>query len=1249
MVPETRYNLITRTKDSQPVITFQRLPEPCAPYVMNRGMPFQFMQRIREFPPDLLDIIILASTGSGDVGLVTRSRAALTSEVPADQTINVFATNTMADDSRRAQLPMTITEEMVDTSPIGVAIDLSSKDKVSRPLPKEEFDESAGALPALMILNNEGVLMTWWIVYADSIRQGTSFPGLAALGGVQSQQPPQHQRQASPFSSVGQGAAPAFGQSAFGQAAATNAAFGTATSKPAIPAFGASTAPGSTSNLTAPAFGVTNAPSGAFGATNKGSTFGAGSTPGSAFGSAPTLGKPASPWGGAANNSFAAPAFGKPSFGSSTPSGASSSGPAFGQTGGLARSSAWGTPPSGSAFGQVGSMGNKTAVFGAASTSTPIGSTVSANGFSPAAASGFASFASNPSGFLAAGTKPVQSVFGTPSSGPITGSGSGPLFGQSPNNEAASNSTFGGTSGFSLGSTFKTDGTAKSDGPRSTGSAASSTFNSNFGDALGATQTGTPQTKDADMDDDSEDDPKESSIDQPVHEDPAEVNKPASQIPQTDPPKTGGLFGTQSQGEVTPAEVGTSKPTSTWPAAKSTIHPITPKEIHVKGKDPPKIEPSPKIKEEPQDSEDEQLPASSNEKKATTTPISKPADSLDSEESLTPEAPLPPDSTSKASFAPGDSSNSSKSSNEERPEFPLPPEPLPSKSKLSKVQSASAEPPLPPDHSTPNGKPEHDRPATTGPPGLPNEDDDEGLDTEGSGVDVAQEFSSPSDQAHSPKDTPETSFSFPKSSAGGLFSQTHTQQAMPKGPPLFGEIESSSGGFGKPSAPFFPQPNKTQQSPRSPSPVRHSQLAMEALRPENARSLSAPGPLKAIADRKAAMSLLSVPPKQSQPSSIELRKQEEQRVAVEKARQAAEEEQSLSDDQDEQIRRELENPVAGSRSLDPFLAHQDYVGNIDKPGIPGQIERVYRDINSMIDTLGLNARSLTAFVRGHTEQIVDQISTDDLEHLDDFALGDISRLMDLEAQLSDDVASHRFLDVQGNLSTCRDIHKDIHSLRHKRNDMTRALVALRSKSDIAESALSVPLSLEQASQQHDLRKKFAQFQRLLAQTEEDVTMLRAKLASCEQSRPGSSAGLPVQKKPTVEAVTKTILKMTSIVEKKSGDIDMLEAQLRSLRLPSIDDGQSSREGSPFAASNGRTLGGLKGSIMDTSLRNSSAIKQSSPLRRSLNGDGSPKKGLDGLAAEEVLLYREKARRRKEVNALVRQAFEKSGPRIRTLD
>lgn len=1253
IVPETSYTLITRAKSPQVGIKFQKLPEPVGAFGMNRGTQYQFLQRMRDFPPDLTDIIIVASTGSGDVGLVTRSKAALTSEVPADQITNIFATTTMAEDSRRAQLPMTITGEMVETSPIGVAIDLSSKDKVARPLPKEEFDESPGPLPALMILNNEGVLMTWWIVYSESIRQRTSFPGLAVLGGTQPQQRPLDQRQASPFGLAAPQPTSAFGQSSFGQPSSSKSAFGTPSSNAPSSSFGAATTQGVASGAPAPAFGGANAPSSAFGSTNTGSAFGARSSPGGAFGSAPALGKPASPWGGASNNSsaspaFGKPAFGKPAFGSSTPLGASSSGPAFGQTGSMGRASPWGAPQGTNTFGQTGS---------APATATTFGSTNSATGSSPATSNGFASFASKPSSFLASGNTPAQNIFGKPSTGAPFGSDSNTTspFGQMSKPGDAPKSVFGGGSGFTLGSTFKADGTAKNDGPKPTCNAVGSMFGSNFGDVLGKTGNEPPQTKDADMEDDSNNLPEEDTKGQGLTNEktaapmPAEPPKPANSFANTQPPKDGGVFGTQSQAGVTPAEVATSKPAAAnWQPGKPTANSDTPKEIHVKGKTPPAITTSPKIKPEPSDSDNENPTDTFNQNNATPPEPSTRMEPSDSKDSETPEAPLPPESTSKASFAPGDSSNSSKSSNEEPSEPPLPPDPFPNKSKLSKVESASAE--SPPHTKTPLPDPKSDADQTTvgEPPGLPDEDEDEGLDTEGSGVDVAQDFSSPSDQTHSPKDTKDMSFSFPKSPAGGLFSNAAPQQSLSKGPPLFGEVESSSGVFGRPSAPFFPQPSKTQQSPRSPSPVRQSQLSLAALRPDNSRSVSAPGPLKPTANRKAAM--VQVPLKQSQPPSIELRKQEEQRIAAERARQMAEENQNLSDDEDEQVRCELEAPVIGSRSLDPFLAHQDYVGNIDKPGIPGQIEKVYRDINSMIDTLGLNARSLAAFVKGHCEEVDDEeIFIDDLEHPEDFALEEISKLIALEAQLSEDIDSHRVTDIQGDLSACRDLRKDIQSLRHKRNDMNKA-VELRNDAESTESALSGSLSLEQASQQYDVRKKFAHFQRLLAQTEEDLTMLRAKLASCEQSRPGSSAGLPAPKKPTVEAVTKTILKMTNMAEKKSGDIDMLEVQLRAVRLSSVEGGRSSREGSPLAASAGRKSGGLRSSLSGgKTTQNGGVPLQGSPLRRSLNGDGSPTPGAGGLAADEISLYREKARRRKEFNALVRQALEKTPPRIRTLE
>ena len=1219
------------------------------------------MLRLREFPPNLTDAIIIASTGSEDVGLLVRSKTQLSSDQAPDQ-LDAFLTVSIADDSRRAQLPMS--EDLQPTSAIGAVLDLSSKDKVPRPLPKEEFDDSAGPLPALMVLNNEGILMTWWFVQADSIRQRTSFPGLAALGGYQARQTPEAQRQASPFGSVGQPAAPALGRPTFGQPSTSTfgSAFGSAAS---ASTFGAPS-PHAPASSAAPAFG------------NKPSPWGTASTAApttSAFGK-PSFGSPTPPGGAIASSTASTSSvFGKPSFGSPTPPGGGAVAPAFGQAGGLARASPWGTPQtgsanaSGSAFGQTGNLNMRSNAFGGSSSAAPFGSTSASTSAAPTG--GFASFATTTSAFMTTkpASAPTGSVFGQPSSGPSSSSiANSSAFGQFSNSTEAPKPAFGGTSGFKLGSTFKGDGTASDDAPKPVATTGSSMFGSGFGETLNKAETELPQTKDADMDDDSEAVPEVKPQEQNSSKEPAKDPAPAETPKPTTEPKYSGLFGAQTQSSATPANAESSKVAAGWSFGKLKPDAIAPKEIHVKGKDLPTQASSPKIKTEPESSEDE--------------------GSRHLEET-----PLPPESTSKTTFAPGDSSASSKSSNEEpAAEPPLPPDPFPTKSKLSNVESASAEPPLPPDPfpSKTKGKTRESPPAEA--PKLPDddedeagdedeegseegdeeedeegneeEDEDEGADDEGSGVDVAQELTSPSDPTQSPKSSPETSFTSKKSTSDDLFSKGPSKKAATKNPPLFGEVSKTSTVFGKPSV-FFPPPNKSQQSPRSPSPIRQSQLSADSLRPEGSRSISAPGPSTPFGNRNAAPKRVAVPSQQTPIAGAELRKQEAQKRAEERARQAAEEEQSLSDEEDELVRRELETPVAGSRKLDPFLAHQDYVGRIEKSGLPGQIEKVFRDINSMIDTQGLNARSLTAFVKGHTEQIEDEISVDDLSHANDFALDEISKLMNLESKLSADLESHNIKNTHEYLATCRDIRKDIQSLHHKHHDMAKAVEATKEEPDAADSAHSAPLSLEQASQQYDVRKRFAHFQQLLGQAEGDLTMLRAKLAATDRLQGSSArAGLPPQKKPTVEAVTKTILKMTSMVEKKSGDIDVLEAQLRKLGLPALENGGlsrssgSSREASPFSARKAGRRQANNQSPLSKSVRNGAKTFTvpygNSPLRKSVNGNGNAggvaeKSPSEGLEEEQEGLWKLKVARRKEVNGLVKGVFEKSGPRVRTLD
>ena len=1150
MPPATSYTIITR-KSSE--FTFQKLPEVCAPFGLNRSPPFQFMQRLKDFPPSIQDLIIVASTASEDVGIFTRSTSPLTNDFEAEKITNVFTTTTIVTESRRAALPMT--EDLTsNTSPIGMALDLSSEDRVFNPLPNEDIEESPTPLPALMILNNDGLLAAWWIIYTDSITQGTAYPKLTAVN-KESQMQTQQTSHASPFASA-QSKPLGINQNTLG-------------------------GPSSTSSI-------------------------------GAFGSPSSTGIKSSPWasnssniqlGGSVSNQSTS---GTPTFGSSTSLG-KASGNTFGISGGLGNqpspwaASAGFTSNAGSVFGQPGGLGMQIgSSFGNAAPSSTFGTYSQSISNVPASGGGFASFAAKSGGFVSAPTA-GGSVFGKASQDPPLSSTmqTSSIFGQTPQkSDHNPGSLFGAGVSFSLSSTFKRDESAIDDtlGPPIIGT--KSLFAKDFGSTLGTAQEEptTPQTREADMLSNASDEHDLSSThSSPIQQEtttPADTPAPSKFLSTT--PTVGGLFGTQAQSNTALAAIESSEPASTNAEAP--------------------------------------LLASSLERPKSSVIKTEPSDDRNSVNERLPEVPLPPDSRSKTSYTPSDSSTSSAvPSKSNLDDAPLPPDFLPSKSMKKTVKE------VPLEESA-----------------LPPDDDDENLDDEGSGVDVAEEFS-PSSGHQSPKVTPESSFGAgaERSPIGGVFTKIIRQQSHQLPKPLFGEL-------GKTSAPYLPPSSKTQESPRSPSPIRASMLG-DVFRPDNARSVSAPGITSKPLGQRVAVSGRFPPtivPIKPQSSVEERQNMERERLVAERARQQAEEEQDLTDGEDERVREELAMGIRATLTLDPFLAHQDYGGKVDKSGIPGQIERVYRDINSMIDTLGLNMRSLKSFTKGHCEQYKESGRTrEDLQSDDGWCLTEIEDLAVVERTLESELEQSRLQEVQEKTNQCLDLQRELSKVHSKRNDIKRTIDA-KTNPDLIEAIRFAPLTTEQSHAQHDLRVDFTSFQKLLADAEEGIIMLRAKLASC-QGIEGAKKNLGgLQKAPTVEAVTNTIMKMTSMVAQKSGDIDVLENQMRKLKIFKKDNGSSresssSRDGSPFVTppTSARKKPGTSANGSSTALyiprgggkgmfAGSVGSTNRTPAQRKMIEQVQPK---DGRRSAE------KAKRRREVNGLLKAALVEGGVRVRGLE
>jgi nucleoporin NUP159 len=1199
-IPPSEYWIISRTKNTS-IYSYQKLPEVCGTWGMRRMPSFHYVSRLRNFPPHILDLLVVASTTSNELGLVSKASQPLSTD---EATPGSYTFTTIGDDIRRAALPLSQSGSE-DTSPIGVGLDLSSTEEVVNPIPSDpEIRQSSTPLPNYLVLNNEGILSSWWVVYNDSIREKTMYSGLAAASGTQqaSMLSPAPSRDTTPAQSTPV-ATGGFGSTGLGSS--------TPFAKPSASAFPTPAASTAFGGGTAPAFGQSSSLGGAK----------------PSWASTGFAGTPAPQTAGSGG-------FGKPAFGSATPIGGGSAAPTFGGPSALGGRP---TPFGGAAtpsFGQTGGLGK----FGAAPPASPFSGSTSTT-------SGFASFAgTNGSSGFGAAKSDGESPFTKPSGDKAFGAPS--TFGSNVNGPSMFRPAkpFSGLDSptvFTIESSFEGDGTAKNDLPKPANLGGFG-FGGSFGDMVGEQKKVTSPThdKEAEMGGDSDekstsvisvkDDASESAeeeIIRPTETAPPLVTPPSTlnQSKSTPAPPLSGLFGNGAQAQnTTPQPPHSSAAGFSFSGLPSTTPKETPVPKSTIGHQNPlfNFDQTPKQSIEEQD-DDSQTPTESPERAKNTPDIKAEPPSDDETTNLRniPEAPLPPDPTSKASYSIGGTSASS------------------DRSRVISDEDA----PLPPDFLPPSKNQDE-----SGPPVGPEDDGEFSSDFEGSGEDVTQDISpiegASADNTDQIQMSPESSFgragdkSFETSPTGGLFTKvTSGDQSQKSSRALFGEVGSGL---------VFAPPTKPQESPRSPSPVRKT-LHTNLLRPDAARSVSAPSkPASLIEQRRAqlgqsGLSGQAFPPRESSAT----RAQAQAKVLADAKAKAEAEAAELEDDEDERLRQELALPVTASQDLAAFVPfQQSHSEEASKTGIPGQIERLYQDINSMIDTLGINARSLSSFMLYQQCQeendawpsiLTSETPLDVLN--DEWVAGDITRLHEGISTLDAELASRKPGDVATKLQQCQELLS--RDLPHVRTISTAVRRTLDNQIG-SDSNHNIPLSAEQASIQHDLRKAATNVQLKLTQAEETLSVLRAKLAESAPKKDNGLSRSSSQRKPTVEAVANTIAKMTAMAEAKSTEIDVLEVKLKKLDLTFGRQGSvepeitSERLMSNLRLSSGdRTPGSSSNSVYHTPDSKFSRSMRSPPgLRSSMNGNGAV------VSAEDRQVWRQKAARKKEVASVLKKVL-----------
>ena len=1170
---DSTYFLVKREQNRG--FTFRKFAaDPCTAFMQNRTPANHFMQRLNEWSPNLNDLLVVASSASIDVGLFAHFKSP-----------DEFATAVIKDEGRRAAVPMSYVDQVTDTSPIGMAIDLSVKELAPRPIPAESdvLEESPTPLPALCLLNNEGVFSMWWVIYRESIRAKSPYPGMTNKTGPYRPYTYYHRDQPTPTNQTNTlGSTPPSNN----YPPQTPSAYVSPEPQTVTSVSSPFTSMGSASQSQQPAFGKPS--------------FGAPSIP--SFGGASSIGQSSSPWGGskAAAPASNAATFGKPSFGTTT---SMTSGSAFGQVGGMGmnRSSPWAASNAGqSSPGQAQTGGS---VFGSADTKSPfatfgsssnVGSPFAAFGKKENQASSFAAAGQQnpPSPFAAAGKQnpalTKETSVGSTATLGSTGSSfsfgqastfQGSTFGVRSANETSSfetkpalsneetmeddssanqNSAGGGllglgSSGFKLGSTFKGDGTAKDDLPKPKTSAMGGLFGNAFGDVLDSTKDKKPESPPVTIkkEPDTEDQPSLEDI---------PVAKPL-------PPPT----------------------TTTEETKKNEVVP----------------EPAP-------------LPPSWQPSKSAGIPE---------------DAPLPP-------FPP-----STKTKDEAHPDEALagsPPVDLGSE-KFSQIPES--------DDGDAEESPEEE--------GYEDEENDDA--EEGSEGDYETE-------EESDEDAEDVTYEVQNPDALKAF-QSRLQPPQPKHPeppeepptpPSADRTSHTPAGLppGLSQGPVFAPPS--QEELRSPSPSRGGQRAVTS--PVGKSSIATPA--RPLPSQIKAMAVPPAPPAQR---------------SVARRKPPGPDAGSLEDESYSNVKEILSAPLEPSKSLPIFFAHQDYTGNVEKSGIGGQIEKVYRDINSMMDVLSLNVRSLASFVEGHV-QLRKQATRgrQDLEDSEGWCLDENADLSAIIDEVGQQLEDGKLENVKDTLQHLKEEESEAMLLRSKTAEL-RKQIAMRNDGEHLAVQEAAPLDAETELQQNELREAVQTVRKLLADVEEKLSLLRADLVSL--SAANSSVNKAQNNVPTVEAVTSTILKMTSMVEQRSGDIDVLEAQIRrlpngiaSLRMSAgYEDDLAAHfsgkmlmksTGSPATASprrlrmaaNGDPLGmsGMFGNSKYTTpppggLRRSRVMfspEASAALARSTGSwTGSARKKMNDITELEARAFTAKVERRRDVLRTLKQRVEIKGTKI----
>ncbi|KAG5519516.1 hypothetical protein PMAC_001670 [Pneumocystis sp. 'macacae'] len=156
--PRHDYMVFIVTREQNGTIVYGKLVDPSPPFGLTSRIDHHFIKYLKNWEPNLKDLIIIAATASTDIGVVCRNKDDL-----------IWKTLTISNETYRASLPYSLLADC-DTSPIGIALDFTLSENIQKPLFPNDEPKEGPPLPILYLLNNDYLLTGYYILYIDAIK-----------------------------------------------------------------------------------------------------------------------------------------------------------------------------------------------------------------------------------------------------------------------------------------------------------------------------------------------------------------------------------------------------------------------------------------------------------------------------------------------------------------------------------------------------------------------------------------------------------------------------------------------------------------------------------------------------------------------------------------------------------------------------------------------------------------------------------------------------------------------------------------------------------------------------------------------------------------------------------------------------------------------------------------------------------------------------------------------------------------------